>query len=609
MSPDTSSPGPSGADRPWPKLSAAQRFGPLVAVVVLLAGVGVVATLKGGSAKSTDPTASTSTTPGAGEVDGAARYTDNPLLPIIWAEADKAGTAGDFDWGDRCDTETGRIMVPSVYAPPCVPVFDPQATWVDRDGKEHQGNGGATSRGVSDDEIVVAYYIPGPQDLMGLAESLGIFDGAEARTKLVEELVDMASSTYETYGRRVVIKPFQATGDGRNPSQARADARRVAEDLGAFASIGGPTQSLAYQQELAKRGVLCLACSPSAPDSLYQEVAPYSWAVLASPDQILQGVLDFGVINLFGKPAEFAGDPAYRTRTRTMGVVHYDQDPPIFDDLTARMKARYQAKGAEAEVIIPYLLDTATLAQQAQGIIGQLKAKEITSVVFAGDPFMLIDLVNAASRQNYHPEWLITGTVFTDTTAVGRLMPDQEQWAHAFGASSSPARGRPEQGDTWRLYRWYYGKDPTATKSLALSGPVVQLLFTGIHMAGPELTPETFAGGMFRYPPSGGGPTTPQISYGDHGLFENLDFVGIDDFTVVWWDPDLVGPSEQEVEAPGMWRYPLGGQRFLLNDPQKLDTSLLFRDIPESPGILTEIPASDLAPDYPPPPGSPAAGG
>jgi hypothetical protein len=189
-----------------------------------------------------------------------------------------------------------------------------------------------------------------------------------------------------------------------------------------------------------------------------------------------------------------AGDPAFQARTRTIGVVHYDQDPPIYDDLTARMTERYEAMGAEADVIISYLLDTNTTAQQAQGIIGRLKEEQITTVVFAGDPFMLMDLVNAAGRQNYAPEWVITGTVFTDTTAVGRLIVDQEQWAHAFGASSSPARGKPEQSETWRLYRWFHGKDPEAKKSLQVTGPVVQLLFTGIHLAGPDLTPETFAG-------------------------------------------------------------------------------------------------------------------
>ena len=35
-----------------------------------------------------------------------------------------------------------------------------------------------------------------------------MFDPAALRTKLMADLSEMANATYETYGRRVVIKPF-----------------------------------------------------------------------------------------------------------------------------------------------------------------------------------------------------------------------------------------------------------------------------------------------------------------------------------------------------------------------------------------------------------------
>jgi hypothetical protein len=62
--------------------------------------------------------------------------------------------------------------------------------------------------------------------------------------------------------------------------------------------------------------------------------------------------------------------------------------------------------------------------------------------VFLGDPIMPIYLTKAATDQNYFPEWIITGTVLTDTTVFGRLY-DQKQWAHAFGISSLPLPGCP----------------------------------------------------------------------------------------------------------------------------------------------------------------------
>jgi hypothetical protein len=593
--------------RPWPKLSPVQRFGPLLAVVALLVGAGTIATVKG---KRTEARSAVSSGPDGADTGGVKgdRYEDATNLAPMYSEAKKAGTVDDYDWGPRCDTERGRIMLPTVYAPPCVPKWGGSKPWKDRSGKVHPDNGGATSKGVTADEIVIAYYIPGPQDLLTTAEALGVYDGTELRIKAMNELIKAAQDSYETYGRKIVIKPYRAAGDGVSGAAARADARKVAEDLDAFASIGGPTQSIAYQDELARRGVLCIACGAAAPESVYQKTAPYSWGVYASPDQVAQGVLDFGVANLFDKPAQFAGDPSMRGKKRVTGIVHYEQDPPLYGELDRRLTERYRKLGVEAKVTITYLLDQATLPRQAQGIISRLKEQGVTSVVFLGDPLMLIQLTQAATKQDYFPEWQITGTVLTDATTTGRLY-DQRQWAHAFGASTSPARSRPELGEAWRLYKWYFGKDPEARKSLPVLAPPVQLLFTGIHLAGPDLTARTFAGGLFRYPPSGGGPTAPRISYGHHGQFETTDYVAVDDFTLVWWDPEMMGPNEQGTDGKGMWRYPAGGARFLLGDVRKVDDDLLFKDTPSAPGILDDLPPSDKTGDYPPPPGAPAASG
>src|SRR5215510_13648217 len=50
------------------------------------------------------------------------------------------------DWGPNCDTTTGKVAVPSGYAPPCV------APW------KGGNNGGATAPGVTADTITVALY-------------------------------------------------------------------------------------------------------------------------------------------------------------------------------------------------------------------------------------------------------------------------------------------------------------------------------------------------------------------------------------------------------------------------------------------------------------------
>ena len=589
------------APRPWPSVSPLARFGPVALVLAVLVGAGVVATVKGDDADVAVGTES----PSQEDAEG---FGADPRLPVTYADAQDDDAVDDFDWGEHCDSSTGRLAIPSVYSPPCVPVWEGDKPWVNASGETVTDNGGETAPGVTADTITVAYYVASPQDLISSAQALGIFDPNDVALRGVEDRVAQGNGMYELYGRQVELVPFQASGDGKNPSTARADARKVAEEIGAFASIGGPTQTAAYQDELARRGVLCIACGYATPDQAYQDDAPYAWGQLASPDQLITGVLDFGVKNLAGGTAQFAGDPAMHDEERVFGLVNYEQDPPVFADLKKRLTERYRRQGFEAEVTIDYLLDMPSLPTQAAGIISTLKREGVTSVVFAGDPLMPIYLTEQATKQDYFPEWIITGTVFTDSTAAGRLY-DQEQWAHAFGASALPARTEPQYSEPWRLYEWWYGEEPEATKTLPLFGPVVDHLFRGIHLAGPELTAETFAGGMFNYPVSGGGPTTPQISFGFQGQFEDADYVGVDDFTVVWWDAEAVGPDEQNVEGKGMWRYVEGGERLLLGDVRELDENLLFQDTEDAVAIYEEVPASDQTPAYEPWDESPAAGG
>lgn len=92
---------------PPPRPSVFARFGPLTVVLVALA---LVATLA-----STGREDKTAVGTGTGEIG-----VGNELLPTSWAEAEEAGTTADLDWGDKCDPETGRVKVPSVYAPPCL---------------------------------------------------------------------------------------------------------------------------------------------------------------------------------------------------------------------------------------------------------------------------------------------------------------------------------------------------------------------------------------------------------------------------------------------------------------------------------------------------------
>lgn len=633
--------------RPWPARSTLARTGPSILLVVVVLGAAIAATVK-----SRDEPTIEVTGPPLAEIR---EYPNDPNLPITYDEAVEAGTVDDHDWGERCDFDRpyddteetlARLAIPSTYAPPCVPVWEGSQPWTSQGGVTFDDNGGATAPGVTAETIKVVFYLSAEQDISKQLQQFGIQDSDDVTLDGVRDLVEMGNHLYETYGRRVELVPFRATGDGRSPSAAKADAVRVAE-MGAFASIGGPSQTTAYQHELARQGVLCIGCGLAATDDVLTVDAPYVWGHLATPDQILFGTFSFGTDLLFGSKAKFAGDPELRERDRRFGIVHYEQDPPIFGPLKEEAIATYEAQGISVDTIIQYVLDPNSLNSQAQAIIGRLKRDGVTSVVFLGDPLMPRLLTQQATRQDYFPEWLFTGTAFTDTTAVARLY-DQRQMRHAFGGSSAPARTAPEATESWQLYRWWFGQDPTAKRTMVVWDPIVQILFLGIHMAGPDLRAETFAGGLFRYPPTGGthqgeldpislvtegyldGDTTPQISFGFHRDPDSPDFVAVDDFTSAWWDADLVGPDEAGRVGKGMWQMTGSGLRMSLENPiipegvtqdflfsttigetggelAELAESVGLGDLPIASAILTETPPLNVLPDYEPWPESPNA--
>lgn len=568
------------------------RYGPVAVVVVAILLVAVLATAKG---RSDEAVAAPDGDPGRGGVAGS-DPTEHPDLPITFDEAEEAGAAVDHEWGN-CDPVTGRVRLPSVYAPPCVPAFTGD-------------NGGETYRGVTADTIkVVSYESPPGADIT--AALSGLLDDAEVQRRTRQAYIEMLSDAFETYGRTIEVVTLVGSGAADDAAAAVADAIRVREEIKPFAVIGGPALTNAFADELAgdpaaRDGIICIGCGLSVPDSVYQENAPYMWGQLPTPEQFLVNFGDYVVKRLYGRTADFAGGDL-QGQPRVFGSINFEQDPPVFRDVSQEVTERGAVRGYEAAVRETYILDIPRLPERAAAIIANMKAAGVTTISFLGDPIMPIYLTQAATAEDYYPEWVIAGTVLTDTTALGRQY-DNTQWAHAFGVSNLAGRKPLDQQEQWRLHEWYFGAPPEAQLSSGTIWPSVLTLMLGIHMAGPNLTPETFQGGMFSYPPSGGGPTTPQISYGNHGFFPEPDYLAVDDVVEVWWDPEAEGPDEQgKSEAPGMWRYANGGNRI---PPGRMPSGPPApHDAATSPALFEDLPPQDQFPDYPPPDGSPAAGG
>src|SRR5690606_18828399 len=135
---------PTGGQAPPPPPGwsrAAKRYGPIVAIVAVIAAAVVV--FGGGD----DDGGDGDETGEAGSSTQEQLILDGPMTP------ERARLEGidpsEIDFGPNCDTDIGRIKLPTVYAPPCVEPFDGD-------------NGGATSPGVTADTVKVVYYQTDP---------------------------------------------------------------------------------------------------------------------------------------------------------------------------------------------------------------------------------------------------------------------------------------------------------------------------------------------------------------------------------------------------------------------------------------------------------------
>lgn len=145
--------------------------------------------------------------------------------PTAMADVDAWAEEDAIDAPD-CDPDTGRMKIPSVYAPQCVPRFigDPP-------GSDHPG--------VDEETIRVVVYEGEQDDQARAMLTAQGWDAASADDVHadIEEYAEIFESHLETYGRKIDLHFFEATGGG--DEEARADAIYVAEELNAFISLGG----------------------------------------------------------------------------------------------------------------------------------------------------------------------------------------------------------------------------------------------------------------------------------------------------------------------------------------------------------------------------------
>ena len=495
--------------------------------------------------------------------------------------------------GADCDTATGRIKVPTKYAPPCMPAFS-------------GSNGGKTWNGVNEKEILVVNYRPLSDPALDAAlAGAGASDPKEKSIATFDAYIDYINKHYQLYGRQIKVAHVDGNAKAADDKAGRADAIKVA-DMGAFVSIGSPNN--AYVDELKARKVMCI-CSVSQPQEFYEERAPYAgYTTLMSSTQGYIHRAEYVGKRLAGngRKAKYAGARdavPMSTEDRVFGFLWYETADGAYKSGAEFFERELREKyGVTLKESISYngFPDVGKTQEQARPIITKLKASGVNSVIFSGDPIAPGIFTAEAARQTWQPEWIITGSALVDTTLFARTY-NKDQWSRAFGISFLTIRTPPEIGDAFFIHKWHTGQAPAAENTYAVIYASPFILGTGLHMAGPDLNPGTFQQGLFKYPVTGKGNITTQvISYGNHGIWPFTDYTLYDDVTEIFWDNTVRGQDEVGNEGVGAYRYVADGKRYLPGEHPRDDPKVLRdADPSSSPAMITERPANEKAPQYP----------
>jgi hypothetical protein len=430
------------------------------------------------------------------------------------------------------------------YSPPCIAFTG--------------DNGGATSRGVTADEIHVSYRQVSSGSVAEIFTSLADQELQDSPTTIdvtLDALAEYFSDHFQFYGRRLVIDRFRGEGDGLNEllgggkERAAADAVRAADELGAFAELNGGT--LPYADALAQHHVVNIG-APYPSRAWYEARAPYAWSQFPDGTNIAEATRS-ELLQRFptGSVAEYAG-PGSQGKPRVFGAIvpenpEYQESVRVFNELIADDDVSIALEGK-------YKLDLVSMPQQASNLIAQMKDAGVTSLACFCDPAMLaIGILPKAMEQGYYPEWLSAGIVFTEQDVVSQAF-EQRQWRRAFGTAYNAESERIGSSYPYAAFKSVRPDDEPGLIVEQLYYDLY-LLSIGIQMAGPNLTPETFQAGLFAYPTRTGPRGTWDFGPGDH--------TPTNDYREVWWDPEGLSPQDDRL---GTWVQLNGGRRYRPGD-------------------------------------------
>jgi hypothetical protein len=255
-------------------------------------------------------------------------------------------------------------------------------------------------------------------------------------------------------------------------------------------------------------------------------------------ERIAYQVAEYMGKRLINKPAKWAGDALTRAKTRYWGTYVPDNDGYQYCvSITKReLKSKYGVTDTGPQY--NYQLDVSRFPDQAAQASVQFAAAGVTTVMLACDAISAIVLTEAATKQNWHPEWMTIGTGLTDLDNAARLYDQTQVDGHLYGPSQLGSTDKliGPTSEPGVIYKAITGKTIPDGTAGDYFGYV--RYYSMLQAAGPNLTPESVAAGAKTLPP-GGAPNYPagytSFQDGPTGAPGAGDHTAVDDSREVFW--------------------------------------------------------------------------
>jgi hypothetical protein len=430
-------------------------------------------------------------------------------------------------------------------SPPCVAAFEGD-------------NGGATYPGVTGDKITAVMYdgLSDIPDGENMCDPPSDEDGLSTRT--LKALSNYFQRRYQTYNRRVCV--IKQADSGAEDTNRKGDAIKTVQEYEPFAvmSFAEPNDD-EYLKQISKQGVTSFGLNFFQPQSYYDNNAPLAFSFFDTQEEHVDITAEYMCRKLAKNPVRHTDDATLRGRPRKFGLIYTTgtqagEGEPMGKLLQTLIKQKCGLEFASVAHFEDPGLESGSGGADNAAAVAQMRSDQVTTIHMIGYGNAIQLAQQTASASGYFPEWYLNSASVFDVGPVARLFADPRQ--RNFGVS---LRWRtPAITETF----WYQAYQQEAPGTLAETRwgyswyYLLLNLYTAVQAAGPKLTPDAIARGMFTFKTDD--LNNPYLPSGEYG--EPNDYAFVSSYMEWYWDPRGTPPDGNPNE--GCVRVTNEGKRF-----------------------------------------------